>query len=110
MPCYRCGARQQDPVKGPSPWKRGVRAGHQVLVCPDCQGTTAWPEDLDRCAACGSTVLVRRLDEIVCRQCGATWPAPAATSPLADADPPPGSRALADDVAAALERVLRRRT
>jgi len=49
MPCYRCGARQTDPGKGPSPWKRGVIADEQVLVCPDCQQTHDWTADLDRC-------------------------------------------------------------
>ena len=32
MPCYRCGARQVDPVRGHSPWRRGVKDDEQVLV------------------------------------------------------------------------------
>jgi hypothetical protein len=69
MPCYRCGARQVDPVRGQSPWKRGVRGDQQVLVCPDCQAAHEWTADLDRCAKCGSTRLVRRLGEAECRDC-----------------------------------------
>jgi len=72
MPCYRCGVRQTDPVRGRSPWKRGVRGGVQVLVCPDCQRTHDWTGDFDRCAACGSTLLVRILGDTHCRACGAT--------------------------------------
>ena len=32
MPCYRCGTRQVDPVRGHSPWRRGVKGDEQVLV------------------------------------------------------------------------------
>jgi hypothetical protein len=67
MPCYRCGARQTDPGKGPSPWKRGVIRDEQVLVCPDCQSTHDWVADLDRCESCGSTMLLRALGETRCR-------------------------------------------
>ena len=42
MPCLLCGARQTDPVRGASPWKRGVKGGEQVLVCPDCQTHGDW--------------------------------------------------------------------
>jgi len=70
MPCYRCGTRQVDPDRGHSPWKRGVRADHQVLVCPGCQGSFDWAADLDRCAVCDGVHLVRRLGEIECRDCG----------------------------------------
>lgn len=70
MPCYRCGARQADPGKGPSPWKRGVVRDEQVLVCPSCQQVHDWTGDLDRCADCGSTMLIRALGETRCRQCG----------------------------------------
>jgi ribosomal protein L37AE/L43A len=70
MPCYRCGARQTDPGKGPSPWKRGVIADEQVLVCPECQRTHDWVGDLDRCESCGSTMLLRALGETRCRECG----------------------------------------
>ena len=46
MPCYRCGARQVDPVRGHSPWRRGVRDDQQVLICPDCQAATNWVADM----------------------------------------------------------------
>ena len=135
MPCYRCGARQVDPARGPSPWKRGVRGNHQVLICPQCQSGRDWTPDLDRCPSCGSVRLVRRLGEVECRDCGqvrepADMPAmevSAAADAPADA-PAPASRAagegaagtvaedsaatgdsaaaLAEDVARALDRVL----
>ena len=115
MPCDRCGARQSDPVRGASPWKRGVRAGRQVLICPDCQREPDWTEMLDRCPTCDSTVLVRALGETRCRSCGQAEPAAAATSDrYADAVPgarpahPSAAADLAGEVAAALDRVLRR--
>jgi hypothetical protein len=70
MACFRCGVRQTDPVRGASPWKRGVRADRQVLVCPACQAAYDWAGDLDRCAACDSVALFRRLGEVECRACG----------------------------------------
>ena len=70
MPCYRCGARQVDPARGPSPWKRGVRGNRQVLICPGCQSGRDWASDLDRCPRCGGVRLVRRLGEVECRDCG----------------------------------------
>jgi hypothetical protein len=70
MPCYRCGARQVDPIRGPSPWKRGVRSGAQVLVCPDCQQGSQWLAELDHCTRCGSEQLARILGETLCRACG----------------------------------------
>lgn len=97
MPCYRCGARQTDPGKGPSPWKRGVINDEQVLVCPDCQSTHDWTADLDRCESCGSTMLVRSLGETRCRECSFTKTAVHAAGRVGDS-------ALADDVAAALRR------
>jgi hypothetical protein len=125
MPCYRCGVRQTDPVRGPSPWKRGVRGGSQVLVCPDCQRAHDWTGDLDQCAACGSTLLVRILGETHCRACGAMGEraapgvraaaavtAPAVTAPAVTgpAGPPAtsGSAGLAGDVEAALDRLFGR--
>jgi hypothetical protein len=71
MPCHRCGARQTDPVRGASPWRRGVRRGEQVLVCPDCQRGRDWTADLARCGACGSSRLVRVLGRTECKDCGA---------------------------------------
>ncbi|MEO3811859.1 hypothetical protein ABGB17_22920, partial [Sphaerisporangium sp. B11E5] len=72
MPCYRCGIRQTDPIRGASPWRRAVRHDSQVLICPDCQGDHDL--DLDRCTECGSTTLLCRLGEIECRTCGTTRP------------------------------------
>ena len=76
MPCYRCAARQTDPVSGASPWKRGVVDGEQVLVCPDCQAADPdWTAALDTCVSCGSTALVKQLGVIRCRSCGhELWP------------------------------------
>ncbi|GAA0378202.1 hypothetical protein Acor_44250 [Acrocarpospora corrugata] len=101
MPCYRCGARQTDPVRGASPWKRGVRHEAQVLVCPDCQ--RAPDLDLDACATCTSTTLICRLGEVECRACGLVR--------LAQASSPgtPDLSALSAEVEAALNRVLGRK-
>jgi hypothetical protein len=124
MPCYRCGARQVDPVRGHSPWRRGVRGDQQVLVCPGCQTATDWAADMDKCPNCGSVHLVRRLGEVECRDCGVVAP-PAAEpgpAPAAAMMAPgaavissarlgePGGRApgLSEEVALALERVLGR--
>ena len=107
MPCYRCGTRQVDPDRGESPWKRGVRADRQVLVCPGCQSSLEWMEDLDRCPVCASVRLVRRLGEVECRACGGVGqsvPAPAraasGSSPRADAEPGAGRRLAGPDVGA----------
>jgi hypothetical protein len=70
MPCYRCGARQVDPDRGETPWKRGVRADRQVLICPTCQSSVDWTGELDRCPVCSTVHLVRRLGEVECRDCG----------------------------------------
>lgn len=71
MPCHRCGRIQTDPVRGASPWARGVLAGEQVLLCPDCQHSDpTWTQRLDRCPACGSTRLSLVLGSTVCRECG----------------------------------------
>lgn len=104
MPCYRCGARQTDPVRGASPWQRGVRHESQVLICPDCQ--RLHDLDLDTCSTCGSTVLICRLGEVECRSCGAVRMARSseALGP-APVTAPPG---LSAEVEAALNRVLGR--
>jgi hypothetical protein len=113
MPCYRCGARQLDPVRGPSPWQRGVRGNEQVLVCPACQADPALAADLDRCRRCGSVRLARRLGEVECRACGFVLPPEGAPAPAAGpeaggaASAPPG---LAEEVDRALERVFGRST
>lgn len=98
MPCYRCGTRQTDPEKGPSPWQRAVRDGRQVLICPACQREANWPEEVDRCRSCGSTRLTSLLGEIRCRDCGS---AEAAPEGAAQAE----VSGLSADVAAALERL-----
>jgi hypothetical protein len=138
VPCYRCGARQIDPVRGTSPWRRGVRADEQVLVCPDCQQNSSWLDDLDRCPVCGSTALFRRLGATVCRECEARRLAPvpvgaarttasgtAGAMPVAGVAAPAeaestsvgsgaparqgqGDHNLAREVAAAIDRVLGR--
>ncbi|MFC4052237.1 hypothetical protein ACFOY4_21350 [Actinomadura syzygii] len=108
MPCFRCGARQTDPVRGASPWKRGVRADRQVLVCPGCQSALDWADALDRCAECGSAALVCRLGEVECRDCGHTRDAAPGDLVRSGAAPAaPGDGDLSAEVAAALSRVLR---
>jgi hypothetical protein len=104
MPCYRCGARQVDPDRGASPWKRGVRGDRQVLICPPCQTGRDWAGDLDHCPTCGGVRLVRRLGEVECKDCGQVRePAPAA-EPARDQDS--AAPGLAEEVAQALDRVL----
>jgi ribosomal protein S27AE len=119
MPCYRCGTRQVDPDRGPSPWKRGVRGDRQVLICPDCQEGRNWAADLDRCGRCGTVRLVRRLGEVECRDCGQIRePAPASAGAavgvrqgppaIAAEEGSPAAGDLAEEVARALDRVLGR--
>jgi len=114
MPCYRCGTRQVDPVRGHSPWRRGVKGDEQVLVCPSCQAAGDWTADLDKCRQCGSMHLVRRLGEVECRDCGATVPPATEGGEPQVAGRPPGLPAtgrapgLSEEVALALERVLGR--
>jgi hypothetical protein len=127
MPCYRCDLRQVDPDRGQSPWKRGVKSGAQVLICPGCQGSFDWMSELDQCSVCGGVHLVRRLGEVECRDCGmvcepadagvagagvgaggvGAGPAgPGGGGGRTEGGHEPGS--LADDVERALERVLGR--
>jgi hypothetical protein len=90
MPCYRCGARQVDPDRGESPWKRGVRADRQVLICPACQSSVDWTGELDRCPVCSSAHLVRRLGEVECRDCGHVrepGPGPVGVGPVSGVAP-----------------------
>jgi hypothetical protein len=101
MPCYRCGARQTDPGKGPSPWKRGVVDDQAVLVCPDCQRSHNWTDDLDRCASCGSTMLIRALGETRCRQC--EWVRRSPAEPAVD-EGTGGDPRLSEEVEQALRR------
>ena len=75
VPCYRCGRVQTDPVKGASPWGRGVVKDEQILVCPVCQQEhPGWVEELRHCEACGSTRLSMVMGSIVCRACGHDQP------------------------------------
>ena len=72
MPCHLCQKVQTDPVRGASPWARGVIEGEQILVCPDCQERDrAWTELLQHCPRCGGTRLSIVLGSLVCRECGA---------------------------------------
>lgn len=105
MPCYRCDTRQTDPTKGASPWKRGVIADVQVLVCPECQRVHDWAADLDRCAGCGSTSLVRQLGETICRSCGHSGPGIHAGTTAAPASDATAGGGLADEVGSALSRI-----
>jgi len=120
MPCYRCGARQVDPDRGETPWKRGVRADRQVLICPACQASINWTADLDRCPVCQSVHLVRRLGEVECRDCGHVREsadseqvglAPTRENDVAGTDSESalaGAPSLAEEVELALARVLGR--
>jgi hypothetical protein len=122
MPCYRCGTRQVDPEPGKSsPWRRGVVREHQVLICPDCQRSA--PADLSRCRACGSTHLIRRLDQVECLDCRLARDADAESGisggslppdipdisvmsvSSADTTPPGRDPRLAAEVARALDRL-----
>jgi hypothetical protein len=113
MPCYRCGTRQVDPDRGSSPWLRGVRADHQVLICPVCQTAGEWVADLDRCQVCASIRLVRRLGEVECKDCGnvgqpaTAGPATEIAATAGDGMIAPG---LAEEVEQAIAKVLRRTT
>ncbi|HYO61084.1 MAG TPA: hypothetical protein VEU29_04225 [Actinomycetota bacterium] len=71
MPCHLCQKVQTDPVRGASPWARGVIDGEQILVCPDCQERDpAWTALLQRCPRCVGTRLSMVMGSLVCRQCG----------------------------------------
>lgn len=105
MPCYRCGARQTDPARGASPWKRGVRDDSQVLICPECQRSHDWTAELDSCPECDSTMLVRALGATTCRACGWSVERQGPHPQGADAN---GDTALADDVQTALARLWER--
>jgi hypothetical protein len=99
-----------DPARGNSPWRRGVKGDEQVLVCPGCQASADWTSDLDKCRQCGSVHLVRRLGEVECRDCGMTVVPDGPGALLAGPAGPAPARApgLSEEVALALERVLRR--
>ncbi|WP_440064596.1 hypothetical protein [Streptosporangium sp. OZ121] len=78
-----------------------MRDETQVLICPDCRRTHE--ADLDTCSSCGSVALICRLGEVECRSCGSVRPARGDGSLAASYAP-----GLADEVEAALARVLRR--
>jgi hypothetical protein len=101
MPCQRCGARQGDPSRGPSAWKRAVSGGEQVLVCPICQQDAGWQSGLDRCLSCDGVRLSKTLGVLRCSGCGWTGETPQLPPPEVAADDK-----LADDVRAALGRVF----
>ena len=108
MPCYHCGTRQVDPDQGPSPWGRGLLNDHQILICPACQVQRDWTADLDRCGRCGRAHLVRRLDEVECRDCGlirltGTAPLARASSELSGSA---GALSPDPELAAEVERAL----
>jgi uncharacterized Zn finger protein (UPF0148 family) len=89
-----------------------VRAGEQVLVCPDCQNDRDWTADLAHCASCGSARLVRALGNTQCKDCGAEdqVTAEAGGAPETTPESRSGITTLSEDVHAALERHFGHRT
>lgn len=86
-----------------------------MLICPECQESRDWADDLDTCAECGSDHLVRRLGEVECRECGAVGEQAVMNSGIADdngacAENLAGGMMpdLADEVEQALRRIFRR--
>jgi len=119
LPCYRCGVRQTDPVRGKSPWRRGVLRDQLVLVCPGCQESGEWTAELESCARCASLHLIRRLGQVECLDCGLVREPEAAMTPAlipglpgigtASGRPATGAdAALAEEVGRALDRLLGR--
>jgi ribosomal protein L37AE/L43A len=84
-----------------------VRQGEQVLICPDCQRGD-WTAPLDHCPACGSAALSRSLGETRCKSCGQVVEV-AGSSPSSTGGAAPAGSVLSDEVAAAVERLLRGR-
>ncbi len=105
MPCSSCGARQHDPPGGPSDWRRGVTRGVHVLVCPACRALPGWDAAFDCCPACGSRRLSKALGAVRCSECGAVVDPPQA--PAKPADGAPGDLPTADEIDAAVARILR---
>ena len=123
MPCYRCGVRQTDPVRGKSPWRRGVLRDQLVLVCPGCQESGEWTAELESCARCASLHLIRRLGQVECLDCGLVRepeallnpglnpglvPGRPGTSPASGRPATGPDAALAEEVGRALDRLLGR--
>jgi hypothetical protein len=112
MPCQRCGARQGDPSRGPSAWRRAVTGGEQVLMCPTCQQDAGWQDGMDHCPACDGVRLSKTLGVLRCSGCGWSAEASVRESLTIRASPPPESlpaadEKLANEVRAALGRVFR---
>ena len=108
MPCYRCGVRQTDPERGKSPWRRGVVHDQLVLICPDCQGSADWTAELEHCAKCRSTHLIRRLGQVECLDCGLVREPEARINLGSLVRSGAADSALADEVGRALDRLLGR--
>jgi hypothetical protein len=108
MPCYRCGARQVDPDRGESPWRRGVRGDRQVLICPNCQVAYDWATDLDHCPVCASVHLLRRLGEVECRDCGTVGQPASSSADVIGTEGGGDSAGMAGDLAEEVERALAR--
>src|SRR5438105_13502538 len=69
--CRLCGRATYDPDKRSRPWVRGVAAGSQELVCPQCQGTNpGWDLTRPRCARCGGIPRSLTRGEATCRARG----------------------------------------
>lgn len=77
-------------------------------MCPDCQ-SEGWTDVLDQCGSCRSTMLVKRLGEVTCRQCGRVGlPVPAPDAGPVDRSGEVARAALAAEVAGAVDRILGR--
>jgi hypothetical protein len=107
--------RQTDPEHGKSPWRRGVARDQLVLVCPACQESTDWTDDLERCGRCRSVHLIRRLGQVECLDCGLVLEPEATLVPVGAPEAAAAGTggigvdaALADEVGRALERLLGR--
>jgi hypothetical protein len=83
-----------------------------VLICPSCQASADWTAELEHCAKCRGTHLIRRLGQVECLDCGLVREPEAGLNgglnlgtlvPSGAAD-----RALADEVSRALDRLLGR--
>jgi hypothetical protein len=79
-----------------------------VLICPACQASADWTAELEYCAKCRSTHLIRRLGQVECLDCGLVRE-PEALLNLGTLVPSGAAdRALADEVSRALDRLLGR--
>ena len=78
-------------------------ASEQVLICPQCQQGD-WTAELDRCPVCDGVRLSKALGIVRCSACG--WTGDAEVRTPASTGEERGR--LQDEVAAALDRVLRK--